>query len=96
MTDQTTTTRDLSTWRDPAIMPKLHELECEFKATLTAEQSELWRAIQDIQMDQIVAEQNRFVQAIGEHMPGLARAIEIVAFDHGDIITGRCCEVRYS
>jgi hypothetical protein len=76
-------------------MAKLSELERQFKATLSPEQDELWREIQEVQSDQLIAEQNRFVQALGDHMPGLRPAIEVVAFGHGDIGSGRCCEVAY-
>jgi hypothetical protein len=31
-------------------------------------------------------QQGRFVDALGEHMPGLAKAVEITVFSHGDII----------
>ena len=84
----------LSTWRDPVIMAQLRELERQFEATLTPAQHELWRQISDFRADQAEAEQERFVTALGEHMPGLAKAIEIVAFGHGDITSGKCCEVR--
>jgi hypothetical protein len=85
----------LSTWRDPAIMAREHELERRFEATLTPAQADLWMQLSDTRSDQILAEQERFVGALGEHLPGLAKAIEIVAFGRGDIITGRCCEAWY-
>jgi hypothetical protein len=85
----------LSTWRDPAIMAREHELERQFEATLTPSQDDLWMQLSDTRSDQILAEQEKFVAALGEHMPGLARAIEIVAFGHGDIASGRCCDVWY-
>jgi hypothetical protein len=87
--------KGLSTWRDPAIMAREHELERRFEATLTPAQADLWMQLSDTRSDQILAEQERFVTALGEHIPGLARAIEIVAFGHGDIVSGRCCDVWY-
>ena len=85
----------LSTGRDPEIIAREREPERQFRTTLTPAEDKLWRELSDIRSDQILAEQERFVAALGQHIPGLARAIEIVAFDHGDIVTGRCCEVRY-
>lgn len=92
---QATPSRGLSTYRDPAIMARLRELQRAFKATLTPAQQNLWGVISDLETDQLVAEQERFVAALGQHIPGLAKAIEIVAFGHGDISSGRCCEIRY-
>ena len=75
--------------------PGCDELECKFTATLTKEQAQMWREMSDLGTDQTCCRAGALCCRAREHIPGPACvAIEIVAFDHGDVITGPCCEVR--
>jgi hypothetical protein len=93
MNEQTSTARGLSEWRDPAVEARYYALADTFRASLSPEQVAIYVELDVLGGERTTAEQDRFVEQLAEHFPGIAPAIRALTDgSHGDVSGGSCCE----